>query len=110
MQKRTVLSLVVAVIAMGLLWGCEEEGLSGTRKGRLIALENAQLKKDLEQCEKEIEECLQQKKTAGEQMKREVQEIADNAIKDFEEIVTLREENEKLKARIAELEEQLSSQ
>ena len=43
-------------------------------------------------------------------MKREVQDIADNAIKDFEEIVTLREENEKLKAQLAELEEQLSSQ
>ena len=43
-------------------------------------------------------------------MKMEMQEIADNAIKDFEEIVKLREENEKLKAQVAELEEQLSSQ
>jgi hypothetical protein len=39
-QKRTVLFLIIVVIGMGLLCGCEEESLSRAKKGRLVALEN----------------------------------------------------------------------
>ncbi|MCK4753522.1 MAG: hypothetical protein KAS75_08740 [Planctomycetes bacterium] len=48
--------LIVGIVIITSIAGCEEESLSNTRKGRLVAVENMQLKEQLKQCEMEIEE------------------------------------------------------
>ena len=65
-QKTFVLAIGIFIM---LTAGCEEENLPDTKMSRLIAVENRQLKKQLEQRNKEIEKqkkllekCLQQKK------------------------------------------------
>jgi hypothetical protein len=118
MQKRTVLSLIVVVIAMGLLWGCEKEGLSGARKDRLIALENMELKKELKEREDEIAEqkellagCIEEKEAFEKLRKQNIESIIGDLFESLtEENMRLVEENQELTARMAELEEQLSSQ
>ncbi|MHC4069412.1 MAG: hypothetical protein ACYS18_04405 [Planctomycetota bacterium] len=117
-QKRTVLSLIVAVIVMGLLWGCEEEGLSEAKRDRLVALENMELKEELKERENEIAEqkelladCIEEKETLVEMDKQNMESImGDLFVSLTEENTRLVEENQELTARVAELEEQLSSQ
>lgn len=49
------IALIVGVVVIALITGCEEQNPSGTRKARLVAAENIQLKKGLEQRDKQIE-------------------------------------------------------
>jgi len=118
-MKRVIIRIIfLTVVGIALVAGCEEESQIDTRKSRLIVNENTQVKKALESCQKEIEKhkelvekCLQEKKTLGEKIKIEVkgdiEELAENALKDFEEIARLREENERLKVEIAKLRREL---
>lgn len=118
--------LVVSVVVIMLIAGCEEQQLPSEKKSRAIAAENMQLKKDLERRSKEIEglkelhdkeiqkqeeplaKCLEEKKAwkekARQNVRNQVKGVLDTVI---EENAKLRQENEKLKAQIAELEAQV---
>ncbi len=52
---RIVAALAVCAVVIMSIGGCEEQNLSATKKHRLIADENRQLKKELELRDKEIE-------------------------------------------------------
>ena len=98
-QKAIVLAVGIVVIM--LIAGCEEESQSNTKKSRLIAAENIQLKKEIEKQKELLEKCLQEKKTPEEMSPEGTQDLTQFL---FEENIKLHEENEKLKAEIVQLE------
>jgi len=102
--QKAVILVVSIVFVITLVAGCGEQELLSTRKSRLIAVENRQLKKELEDQKKLLGKCLQEKKDSEEQIHKSIKDLADNAFKDFEENVRLREENKKLEARVKEVE------
>jgi len=116
-MKRMIIKIIfLTVVGIAFVAGCEEESQMDTRRSRLIVNENTQLKKDLESCQEEIEkhkvlfeQCEQAKKALEEKIKVEgdIEELAENALKDFEGIVRLREENERFKVEVAELRKEL---
>ena len=102
---------LAAVVLVSLIAGCEEENISEVKKHRLIAVENKELKAEVEKRDKNItklEDDLAQcrtdrdkwKETATETIHENVREILVHAM---EESVQLREENVKLKAEIEQL-------
>lgn len=107
--------LAVAIFAfIALVTGCEEQNLSDARKSRLVAAENMQLKKDLAQRDEEIEkqkkllaECIEEQKIAAEQVQKSLKELSDTALKDFEEIIILKQENSELRAKLDQLQKRL---
>ena len=122
-RKAVVLAIGIVVV---LIAGCEEQNLPSTRKSRLIAAESLELKKQLEQCNGEIEgqkelcntrmkkqrarleKCLQEKKAWRERSQQNIQNQIDGVLTVvMEQNAKLREENERLKARIDKLEKQL---
>ena len=112
--KRIMIWSACIVFVMVLAVGCEEENSSGSssdiRKHKLIANENRQLKEQLKQCEKEIqeqkglvEECQQEKDSLDQEWQKKSNKRGKNAIKDFEKMIQLMEENKKLKEQIEAL-------
>lgn len=108
--------IFLVIVGIAFVAGCEEESQTDTRRIRLVINENTQLKKDLESCREEIEKhkglvekCLQEKKALGEKIEMEwdIEELTENALEDFEEIVRLNKENDRLRAEIAELKREL---
>jgi len=118
-QKIFILVIGVA-IALGA--GCQEQGLPSGKKCRLIAAENVQLKKELEQCDKEIErlkklhdeeikqqedlltKCLQEKETWKQKAQQNIKEQVDSVLAAVvDENTKLREEIKNLKAELDEL-------
>ncbi len=91
-----VLFLAVGVLFIAAFAGCNEDSLSETRKSRLIASENRQLKKEVKSRKEQAERCLQEKKASEEDM----QSMSEYLIG---EIKKLREENEGLKGQIERL-------
>jgi len=115
--------LTVSVAAITLFAGCEEQYLSDTKKVRLIAVENRQLKKQLEQCRKKVEKqekrydtdmekqkklldkCLAEKKGLRERLQKKTRDQLDSVLGVvLEQNTKLRDENQKLRARIEKLE------
>ena len=101
-RGQKVVILAVGVVIM-LTAGCEKENP--------LANENMQLKEQLGQRNKEVEKqkelvakCLQEKKDWEEQMQKDMKDLGEGALRNFEESVKLREENDKLKAQIEQLE------
>lgn len=110
-QKAVVLAVGIAVM---LIAGCEEPNLSNTRKSRLIADENRQLKGKLEQRDREIEKqkklvekCTQEKKDSEKQIHKSYQDLIDDSFKDFEELTRVREENKDLKSLVEQLRKEI---
>lgn len=108
--KRAFVLAAAVVLAM-LIAGCGEQNSANVKKHRLIAAENIQLKKALEQSEKELEKCLQEKKSLEERLQASIQYLSRTHM---EESQKLREENQSLKsqtkmlqAQIAQLKKQL---
>ena len=122
--------LAVGVIVFVLIAGCQESATGGptdAKKSRLIAAQNMELKKELEQRSKEIErlkqlhskeikqqegllaKCQEEKKLwqdkADENIKAQVSEVSTVVM---EQNTKLREENENLKAQIEKLIAELS--
>ena len=112
-----IIVLAVSIMIVLLIVGCEEQNLSNPKKARLVADENIRLQKQLEQRDDEIEKqrellekCLQEKNALEKMAHENIQGMRDNAFKGLiEESKKLRQENEQLKARIAQLEEELKS-
>jgi len=120
--------LAVGVVAM-LIAGCEGQELPSAKKSRLIAAENMQLKKELEQRSQEIErlkelhdkqmkeqeelleKCLEEKETwkkkSWQNVRNQVKGVFDAIM---EQNAKLRQENEKLKAQIEEIKTELEEQ
>ena len=120
---RKIFVLAVCVVVMSIA-GCGEQELPSVKKSRLIAVENMQLKRELEQRSKEIErlkelhnresrkqekilaECVQEKDSwkqkARQNVKNQVKGVFDAVM---EQNAKLREENKKLKAEIEKLQQ-----
>ena len=120
---RKIFVLIVCFVVMSIA-GCGGQEPPSVKKGRLIAVENMRLKKELEQRSKEIErlnelhnkeskkqekllaECVQEKESwkqkARQNVKNQVKGVFDAVM---EQNVKLREENEKLKAQIEKLQQ-----
>jgi len=115
--------LVVGVVVMSIA-SCGEQEPPGVKKSRLIAVENMQLKRELEQRNREIEElielhnreierqeellakCVREKDSwkqkARQNVRNQVKGVVDAVM---EQNAKLREENEKLKAQIEKLQQ-----
>ncbi len=113
MKKRFgSLTIVLMILGLGLLVGCQEQNESEiVKKARLVGQENIELKKQIKQQDQEIqkhkdilEQC-RQEVAAGQQQSADTSskllEVVGNSLKDADAV---RAENEKLKARIQELE------
>jgi len=104
MKRRIQKAVILAVgVVIMLTAGCEKENP--------LANENMQLKGQLEQRDKEIEKqkelvakCQQGKKDLEGRIQKEMKDLGDGALRDFEEIIKLGEENDKLKTQIEQLE------
>jgi len=114
---RIAFVLTVGAVVIMLVAGCEEQQRpsTGTKKSRLIAAENIELKKQLQQRAQEIErqktlleQCLQEKKNLEGQTQKNIKELIGLALKNFaEESAKLRKENERLKGQIEQLKKKL---
>ena len=118
-MKRLTQKAVVAGIGIALLFtlmpGCEEQGASNiesnARKHRLIVVENKQLKKQLEQSERENEEqkkllakCLQEKNKMEMKTQKDMENLLGGLFETLgQESERLQAENKKLKALIEAL-------
>lgn len=103
--KGCVWVFALTIIAMAA--GCEEQVQYNPKRERLVANE---LRKQLQECQKEVEtqkqlvaKCEQEKKDTVESIQRSAQQLADGVLKDMEENIKLREENKKLKAQVEEI-------
>ena len=113
-QTTLVLTIGIVFVIM-LLAGCQEQGLSNTKKSRLIANENRQLKQQLARRDREIEKqkelvakCLEEKKKLESLSQGQIENLMGGAFENISrESAELIEENEKLKAQIEELKKQL---
>ena len=113
---RKAFVLTAGVVLLMLVAGCEEqnkpEAQSPTRKDRLVAAENIQLKKDLEQRDEEIkrqkallDKYMEENRALRENAQENTQKLLGEIMKSFiDESEKLRKENEELKAQIKELE------
>jgi outer membrane murein-binding lipoprotein Lpp len=109
--RKVFVSVVGIAFIMMLIAGCDEENLSNTKKSRLIANENRQLKSELEQCQTEfkkqkvqLEQCLQKKETLEGQMNEEIGRQVSDIFTVFGDLdKEMREENESLKAQVEQL-------
>ena len=103
--------LAVVVFAIMLATGCEGQNAQDTKRSRLIANENRQLKDQLEQTEKRLEKCRQEKEAMEERAQEDDSTPMEFVIGENQR---LSKENEELKvqtgqleARVQELEEEL---
>jgi len=103
---QTVFVLGAGIVFIMSIAGCEEQNLSDTKKSRLIAAENMELKKQLELSDKELDNCLQEKKAIEEKAQKDLEELATISLQDFEENINLKEENKDLKAKVDELQKE----
>jgi hypothetical protein len=106
------LTIVLLILGLGLLVGCQEQNESEIiKKARLVGQDNIELKKQIHK----QEQAFQEQKDLLEQCRQEVvksqEEATDTGVKMLEiagksatEADNLRVENDKLKARIQELE------
>jgi chromosome segregation ATPase len=112
-----IISAVLVLLAVLSAAGCDEQNKpdkeAQVKKHQLIAAENMQLKNELEQARAEIasqkellDKCAEEKKASEEQMQKTIDEMANDALKDFEELVGLREQVEQLKQQLEELKPQ----
>jgi|GEM_PF-2007425 len=131
---KTLLTLAGVFVGAALLTGCEKENLGNMRESenqsRLIAMENAQLKQDLETqkqlCEQQLrrlhklhERRMGQQKEALDKCKQQVnslEELSRDGVQKYmdgvlgpamDENIKLRQEIEDLKAQIQKLEAEL---
>lgn len=100
-----VVAFAVFVVFIVLIAGCEEPSLSNIKKHRLIASENRQLKKQLEQRDREIEKL---KRISEGRPPENIENLLNLASMQIaEENTRLYAENEKLKAQVQQLEKEL---
>ena len=119
MRRRVLIAFAVTVgVVLMLFAGCQEAEAPSQKKSRLIAAENIELKKTIQQRDKEIEslktrhareierqeKALEQCRKKTENCRKELEEKLDEKVKDvlgamMDEMAELRAENEALKAK-----------
>ena len=92
--------VLLAGVLIVLSAGCNEQGLSDTRRSRIVADENRQLRKELESQKKLLTKCLEEREVAKTKLETDMWSIAAPFI---DENAILRQENKKLKAEIEQL-------
>ena len=102
MWKASILAVVVFAIMS--VTGCEGQNAQDTKRSRLIANENRQLKEKIEQTEKKLEKCQQEKKTMVERSEEGASTPMDFLIGENQRLI---KESEELKAQIEQLEKEL---
>lgn len=111
MRKIKIITILVTVTLFCILLtaGCEEEQTPGMKQSKLIAEQNMQLKKQLEQKDIEITKLKQQlnqceidKVKMQRQQREEINSVGEGVIEIFEENVKLKEEVEQLKNQLEE--------
>ena len=115
-QTAIVLTIGIVLVVM-LATGCEEQSLTSTRKSKLIANENRQLKEQLVRRDRKIEslrnqlqECLKEKKYLEEDTQKNMEEmIGRNYNILMEKTEKAEGEHKKLKLEIEELKKQLEN-
>jgi len=113
--QTTQVVMIGIVFVIMFLTGCQEESLSDTKKSRLIADENRQLKQQLSRRDREIakqkellELCLEEKRNLESLSAKQIENIMGGAFENISrENAEIVEENEKLRAEIDELKKQL---
>ena len=125
-RKEFILAVGICLIAV-LIAGCEEQNLSITKKNKLIAYENKQLKEQMAQREKEfggqiaqlekkieeqsrlLKECRQREKIPEGRFREELDTTVSKMMDIFGEATEqLKQKNDQLKARVEELQGQVS--
>lgn len=130
-MERTLRKVFVLVfcVVIGLIAGCEEQEMAGTKKSRLIAAENMDLKKELGQRDKQIEDmkkqhdkeikrqeeilvdCRKKIKVWNDKAQKSVEEKLDAFIGSvMEQTAQVQKENEALKSQVEELKAKLKEQ
>lgn len=113
-QKALVITIAVVFVA-ALFAGCEEQNLADTKKSRLVATENLELKEQLTQYDVEIEEqkskldkCLKEKELLKQRTQKSIKEQVDGVLKGVMDInARLQAENKDLKEKLKQLEKSL---
>jgi chromosome segregation ATPase len=84
---------------------------AATEENSKLRQTTEELKAQVKQLEEELEKIKGSKKFKewGKETQKNIQELSENAIRDFEEIAKLREENENLKTEITELKKELET-
>ena len=115
LSRKAVVLAIVIIIGAVFVGGCEEANLANTKKARIVATENIDLKTQLEQCNTEAEkqkeilsECQQVKNELTERFEEIVRErvkaSVDLLFDTFgEQASKLAKENKELKAQIEAL-------
>lgn len=119
---RKTLVLVISILSIILITGCEEQNFSNTKKHRLIAIENTRLRAEITQLKKELElrdEKIQEQEELLEKNRQGKKHLRTKAVDELrsqmsdvvidlgKENARLRKENEGLKAKIQQLEKEL---
>ena len=92
---------VFAIIFISVA-GCEEQQkTSNTKKDRVFAAQNIELKGQLERCNNQVAKLLEEKETLRESHQKAIKDMTENVfIKVLDENKALRDENEALKSQI----------
>jgi DNA anti-recombination protein RmuC len=117
-MKKTVYKAVILTVSVIIILfaGCEAGNTSQSeiKRGRLIASENRQLKKQIEKLEKELEKqkellakTLNEKKASEEQLQKSNEEQMKKLKTATDENIILRQTNYNLNTQIKQLEEEL---
>jgi hypothetical protein len=115
-HKNLLISVIICILLLSLT-GCQPETKVDQRQDRLYSVENMELKKQVNSLEKKYEKDMATKKAeldkCNRQLKQVSKELGNDAMTMFEtdlinslmkQIDNLTKENQKLKARIKELE------
>lgn len=108
MGWKTIISLTGTFLVVMMITGCQEQNLQDSKKGRLLATENAQLTELLEKCAAELENqkkllvnCQEEKNQAAIKTQKATKEMMDFVMERNKEMAN---ENKKLLEKIATLE------
>ena len=111
MKNLLIPAMVLAVLLVNLpfITSCEESGNTDNRRARLVANENIKLKKQLELKNLEIQKQKRLLAQSKEDRIKEAEQVSDSIVKLMQQLVTIGEENQQLKAKIKELEEKIAA-
>ena len=111
MKNSLIPAMVLAALLTNLpfITSCEESDNADNRRAKLVANENLELKKQLEQKNLEIQKQKRLLAQSEEDRAKETEQVGDSLIKLMQQLVAIGKENEQLKVKIKELEEKFAA-